>query len=327
MYDPARLFAAAIRDRGGARRNRRRDDGGALAAEAGRGAVRPARVVGDRGGARGLAVGGVRRPALADPAPCAGRSRAHRPLLRRRQTQCDDGEVVAARPRGGQAVRHQADARSRPRSSAAQVRAASLCLGRVSPAGAFFSTRSSSSAAIRACSAAGATPSWRAGSAGTTRTALPGIATVAAFTDDFVSRDVRRPPRRRADSRDAATESADAPGRVGATVHGGIATDARRPPRRARRGRLVGCAGADRRASITTPTFGVLRRSRSASGGRESRCASTSRPGSPNGTSSASTANERRSRPARFRPTIPRAPSWSRRPLRARATRSNPSRA
>src|SRR5208283_3394864 len=67
---------------------------------------------------------------------------------------------------------------------------------------------------------------------------------------------------------------------------------------------------------------GVLPASRSVSAWQESRCANISSLGSPNGILSASTANERRPRPERSRPTTARAPNWNKpRPLLA-STRS-----
>ena len=238
------------------------------------------------------------------------------------KTQRDGGEVLAARARGGQTVRYQADARSRPHSSAAEVCAASFAsvglagwcilldevelIGRYSPL-----QRGRSYAELAR---------WLGWD---DLDALPGITTVAAFTDDYVAEmfDHRRDEElipQALEQKGLARQAIPA-----RSVHGGTAAHARRSLGRPDEPALIAPPRAVSPISIMTPTSGVLQTSRSASAWRQSRCANTLSLGSPSGISSASTANERRSRPIRFRPTTPRAPNCNRLPWARTWTRSS----
>ena len=145
---------------------------------------------------------------------------------------------------------------------------------------------------------------------------LPGITTVAAFTDDFVAAmfDQKRDEER--DPPGVGTEGARAlkpSWRSGAWRNcDECAAFALRRPTSPR------CAPprAVSPISIMTPTSGVRPASRSASAWWESRCANTLSLGSPSGILSASTENDRRSRLSRSQPITREARSCNRPPPR-----------
>ena len=137
------------------------------------------------------------------------------------------------------------------------------------PAGAFFWTKSSSSAAIRRCNAAGATPSWRVGSAGTKWTACrgsrrsPHSPTISWRRCSIDRRDEELIPQTL--EQKGLTRQAV----LAKTVHGGIATHARRPACAARRVRLARRPKPYRRSLLRRlPVASFRPRDRRAPGGK-----------------------------------------------------------